>query len=170
MLGELIKDAATGIGGMKAAVELVKSLYELNATGDKLQGQDERQGLILALQKRLGNLMDEHIALHERLLKLQTIDKRKKRFLADRKNYVLKETYARSFAYVANKPVNDGDPAIHLCVECFENDKRSLLQLKKRDFGFDVVCCHACGGETQITNDITATIQSAGPRRDWSGW
>lgn len=127
---------------MTTAVIDIRDARVLNAQIGKINGALlDAQSCIFAVNQERSVLVERISALEKEIAEL-------KNWNADKQNYELREIRSGSpqaFAYAYKKLVDDVTPAHNLCANCYQNNKKSILQGETRVPGLDrVLVCHAC--------------------------
>ena len=103
----------------------------------------EAQQAVLQLQQALQTA-------HERTGELKATIKGLMDWSGEKKRYVLKELGPDALVYV-NKASKQGEEPPHaLCVHCYEDAKRSILQFAGNENGFRVLACPRCGNRVLL--------------------
>ena len=136
-------------GPLKAAGEMAQGLVEIRDTvkfGDaiiKLQAQimTAQQGA-LAAQEHEASMAEEIRSLKGRVDDLEAWDIEKQR-------YHLTKLPPGAFVYALEDEESGTEPLHYLCTNCFENQKKSILQSEGPDSGVEKFRCNTCGAEVQ---------------------
>lgn len=159
---EIIATIDTAIGAAKGAIDLVKSLRgmrgkqppELTAAFDKISSA---QQAILEAKQMVFALIEENAALKKRLGELERHD-------AERQHYQLQAIGPGAFAYVSQEAASDGKQVPWLCQSCFEEAKKSVLQLVERKFYHDAYQCPRCSTTLLVPNNLKPAILTSKSR------
>jgi hypothetical protein len=134
-LGLLRRDDRQAIlSAQEAALEFQEKLQATKRAVSVLQDEKER------LEKRVRELED-HLKQHETM--------------------TVKQVAYGATVYVTAVPAEQAGeggiaPLPWYCQPCFDEGKKAVLQLHKRDFGTDVFQCPRCQAQIQVPNDIRA--------------
>lgn len=174
-----ISTIATTVTASATAVDsiakLVKSVREILAPG-KLSDAD-----VQSLKAKVADLFDVAIAAKSAQLDLQQAvfalqaekDALKSKvaemeaFDAHVVDYELCTIAPNSFAYLKKGTPKKMGETPYLCVSCFDQRQKSLLQFVARDFHFDTLKCPKCGTTARIHNGNEPTIATSGSRPNW---
>ncbi|QMV26810.1 hypothetical protein GRI33_07700 [Brucella sp. BO3] len=163
---EIVKDGGGATDTVFKALKTAKEVFKKPQPLTKADIVPVENGLleamdqILQLKQMQLELIDALIALKQQQLSLDEERIRIKQFEADAKNYVLKEVSPHSRAYVPTAAVASGESPQYLCVSCFEQKQRSLLQFEERDFHFDTLQCPQCSGTIRVPNDVRMEVRT----------
>ncbi|MET3611762.1 hypothetical protein ABID16_000067 [Rhizobium aquaticum] len=154
----------------KAVKEAIKG--DKSGAGTDLAGVNQElsealEGMLLLKQTQL-KLLDMLIELKQEKLAFDQERAELDRFRAEAANYIMKEISPHSFAYVLKDGIKSEGASPYLCARCFQQGKKSLLQLKKRDFNIDTLECNACSTPVSVPNDIKGEVYVVPTRRQ--GW
>ena len=135
---------ATAMGGLKAAAKAVQGLHELrtkqevDAVRANLLGKlIDAQQAVLELQQSAGALRDENLALKEENRHLRA-------FEGERERYELKSLGPGATVYSPKEELHPDAPSHHLCAQCFEGAKRSILQHAGYEGSERILECPGC--------------------------
>ncbi len=135
---------ATAMGGLKAAAQTAQGLRELRTKqqveavrSDLLGKLIDAQQVVFELQQAVGALREENLALGEENRRLRDFD-------GQRERYELQALGANALVYSPKKHLQPDAPAHHLCVQCFESAKRSVLQHARYEGFQRILECPAC--------------------------
>lgn len=140
-IGSLIGLAGTGAAALKTGTEIAQNVQGIIA------GKNPD---LLALKQQISDLYDELIvakkaqmAQQEALVELQHNLKKSDAFQAQKSNYALTKTDLGGFVYTLKLDKAGGDPPHDLCVSCFDQEKKSVLQ----PVGRNKLGCPSCKAE-----------------------
>ena len=69
----------------------------------------------------------------------------------EKENYELKAVGGAGFAYVRRQAAETSEPTFWLCQPCFENAKKSVMQMKTHmELGYGVWACPVCDAEMRV--------------------
>lgn len=140
----------------------------VDAVRDDLNSARERVTLLitenLSMQQKIATLTEEN-------MKLNQAAERHKAFDVDAEKYELVSVGDHTTLYAPKASGNDGEPAHYLCVQCYGDRQKSILQMKHKDFGFDILACSRCKAEYRVQNNRTLQIETTSTNRDrWDGY
>ena len=124
---------------------------------------------LLATKNENMALAEKNDALQKRVRELENAIARKEKFEIEAQKYELKDVGRNAFAYALKPDTGSGEPPHYLCVNCYADDRKSILQRVKVDWGFDVLACPRCGAQVQVVNDVKAEIMTV-PRQTRAFW
>ena len=128
-----IAEIGGAIGGLKAAMEIVRGL---NSTANAIAINDAKIALQSAILEAQAGLLAAQEAQTANLRRIQELEQeivRLKDWSAERERYELVEIYRGAFAYMPKGGVESGKPAHWLCANCFDQGRKSFLQFKGQD-------------------------------------
>jgi len=136
--------AVAGLGSIKAALEITKTISDARNTSNLLSVKLELQGFLLEAQEAQAALVAEKRELEERIRQLEAWDGEKKR-------YQLEPVGQNGFAYVLKPDAAGSEPPHQICAHCYEHGRKSLLMGFTYNVGrAQVLRCHQCQSEIVI--------------------
>lgn len=132
-------DVFAGLSGLKAAVDIVKTLAEMSEEGARKRATAE-------LLEKLLTAYHEQFALLERIRDLETQLNAVEGWNTEKQRYELVEFRPGVLAYAVKEAMRNGEPAHHLCARCYSEGKKSFLQPFATSWERGHVC-KTCGGE-----------------------
>lgn len=148
-----IGQAAALLGSLKTAGEITAALISLrdaSVVEDKVR---ELNGVILAAQSSAFAAHLSQIELLDRVRTLEAEIARMKEWDAGKGTYQLKAVGTGAFAYASQPSMNGAEPPHWLCVKCYDNRNKSILQMKGRaasDRTANIWACPQCRSEIQV--------------------
>ena len=141
------------ISAISAALSSLTAAKDIGQAMIGLRDAAAFQGKLIEFQSKIIDAQNSAMAANdERTSLLQTISKLEKdvanlkAWEADKQRYELKDLGAGIFAFVLKEDAAPPEPPHKLCVDCYQNGKKSILQRETRFPGrADVLVCHACG-------------------------
>jgi hypothetical protein len=140
-IGAIIGMAGTGATALKTGTEFLQGAKELLSRKDPD---------LLALKQLISDVYDELIiakkaqmAQQDALMELQNQLKKSDAFQAEKARYTLTKTELGGFVYALKPGDNGGEPAHDLCVSCFQDEVKSVLQ----PVDFNTLGCPRCGSK-----------------------
>lgn len=147
-------DAASIIGavqGLKAASDLAGSAMKARDAAALQAKVAELYGVILAAQRDALSAQGEQSALLKRIDELEKQLAQREDWERQRERYELREVAPGSFAYALKESAASGEPQHMLCPNCYEHQRRSVLQatsgLSARRHR--IQRCPGCGAEVE---------------------
>lgn len=164
---EIITTIDAAVGTIKNAMDIVtvlrdarsKQPHELATAFDAIF---KAQQLVMETKQIALSLTDENLKLKKAMSDMES-------FEAEKQHYHLQAVGPGAFAYLKENESQVVKPVPWFCQACFDNRKKSVLQLAQRDFGHDTYKCHQCGATIMVPNDIERTIATA-PIRHRMEW
>ena len=146
MIPEIVSIASA----VKSVVEIAKGIKDLaegknipDVAAKSAQFLDtviDLQVKIIDLQETTTALKTENSELKKKTVQLEQIQH-------DLEEYRLVELATGVFVYSLDPAKSDGNPAHHLCANCYTQGNKAILQLTAEAIGGDFYLCHACGSE-----------------------
>jgi hypothetical protein len=157
----MIAEIKLGLEALSSATGLVKALStaateaQINDVKIGLQSSLlDMQSALAAAQNAQTSASDEIRGLKEEIMGLENWD-------AEKQRYQLDDIDAGAFAYTLKAGMENGEPPHWLCQPCFENRKKSVLQITGgggRAPGRPIQAewaCNVCGGTMSLYFQIT---------------
>lgn len=176
-------DYATIAGAVTASVGAVDSVTKLvGSVRDMLKAGKLSDADVKGLQEKVSNLFDvaltakaaqfdmqnavfglqsENDALKGKIAHMEAFD-------AQADDYELKAVSPNSFAYLKKGTPEQMGKTPYLCVPCFDERRKSVLQYSQPELSFDVVICPKCGTTVRVPVDRGPAVMTGPVRR--SGW
>ena len=139
-----IVEAGAALSSIKTAIEMVRGVHSLKT------GTDINLAII-SIQQTLLDAQSAALQDREKQMELlSTIAELSKRLDArnaleqDKGRYTLTEFPTGRFAYVLKPEAANGEPSHKLCTTCFNDGKKSILQVKQKHSGGESVICPTC--------------------------
>ncbi len=166
-----IGQATALLGSLKTAGEIGTALIGLRdarVVEDKVR---ELNGVILSAQQGALAAQLSQIELLDRVRTLEAEVARMKEWDRSKEAYHLKAVRTGAFAYVAKPSVNREEPPHWLCVKCYNDRHKSILQAKGRtkDNRSNVWACPSCASEIIVpwsVNPESLEAEQTAPNRD----
>lgn len=149
-----LSDVARNIAGItKRAVGIAdpEVVAELN-----VQAADLVQR-IFDLQERMSAMQQEKTTLVDRIAQLERENAELREFNTAAENYTLKELAPHAYAYTAKAASGAAEPAVHLCVHCFDRKQKSVLQFESYEPNTFLLRCPACKNAVHQTRGDPAS-------------
>lgn len=144
-----IVEVKAAYDGIKTAIDMARGVAALNTETDvKLAIVDILRQLLDAQQ---ATLVDRELMTQ---LRAENDDLRKQLaekddWAVDRSRYQLTQSALGAFTYDLKHCESASEPSHRLCTTCFENGKKSILHVKAKHSGGEIVSCHTC--KTDLT-------------------
>src|SRR5262249_29823864 len=133
MVGEVL----AGLGAIKSAFDITRSLKDMNDAAIRNAAVIELQQQILAAQQA-------QMALVERIGELEKQVERFETWKAEKKRYKLTDYGGGTFAYALTPEEAQGEPLHRICVHCYEDGHKAVLQFSHKSTGQDYFDCRRC--------------------------
>lgn len=139
-----LTEITSALGGIKAATDMVKGLYSLKNEADINQAVINIQRTLLEAQSLAMQDRERQMELLSRIDELERKIADIENKNSDRNRYKLTEFPTGRFAYVLDEENGNGEPVHKLCVKCWEDGQKSVLQVKYKHSGGESVYCPRC--------------------------
>jgi len=138
-----ISAIAGTVSALKGAMDITKAMIGLHDAQALQAKVIELNAKILEAQSSTFAANDERSALIQRLSELETEVARLKKWETEKQRYQLERLPPGAFAYALKKGMENGEPPHRLCANCYQRNKKSILQ--EIDDGYAE--CHECGSK-----------------------
>jgi len=136
----MVAEIYGGISAFKAMFDLAKTVKDINDTAIRQTASIELLEKILTAREAQAAALERIRELEEEIAKFETWD-------TEKENYELQAIARGATAYMLKPDARGSKPPHWLCAQCFENRKRSILQLAA-DFSVHwVYHCQGCGSK-----------------------
>lgn len=145
----VVAETMAGIGLFKSAIDMAKTLKELNDEAARASVAVDLTQKILAAQENQMALVQRVNNLEKELIRFETWESEKKR-------YHLHQVASGRFAYLLKRSEANGEPCHTLCANCYDQgDKRTLQSNGSRFTDEHALACPSCGLKIQIPPNET---------------
>lgn len=141
---------ASALTSLNAAKDIAQAMIGLRDAKAFQEKQIEFQKQLIAANNATLAAQEERVALLARIDALEKEVARHEERRLEKQNYELKEVEAGAFVYVLKESVRGAEPNPWLCVRCFENSKKSILQANRRDVSYEYHQCAECHAEVRV--------------------
>jgi hypothetical protein len=152
----MITEAGAAISGIKVAIDIAKGISALKSETEINQAIIDIQKILLDAQSAAFEDKQRIAAHSDEVQSLQTKLKQQDKWADEAKRYVLNESECGTYTYELKKEFANGETHHRLCVTCFENRKKSILQ------GIRLVDCHICNKRIRLSRDPPINRGTAG--------
>jgi hypothetical protein len=148
----MIAEIAGGLAALKSASELSKAIIDIRDATVLQSKAIELQRQILAAQESALAANERQTALLERIKELEEEVVGLKKWDADKSKYDLTNLGTGAFAYVPKPESDIAKPEHWLCVKCFDDGKRGVVQNQGRtpDKQRSIYTCPNCKNTFQV--------------------
>ena len=140
---------------IKAAADLAMGLSKLDKLADVQAKAVELQTLILGLQSEAFTAHAQQSAMIEKVRSLEAELARVKAWEETKQGYELHEPTPGAFVYASKAQSGRTEPPHWICTNCYENSRRSILQLIQQGNVHDRFECHLTAREPARRLDVT---------------
>lgn len=152
-------EISTIMTSLRSAKDILEAMSNLRDAATLQSKVVELQGKILDAQGAAFSAQDARTALVQRVGELESEVARLEAWEREKQRYDLTEIRPGVFAYAVKDGMRGPEPAHHVCARCYEDGKKSILQMERRAGAVDVMVCHRCGSELTVDG-----IRRDGPR------
>ena len=157
--------AVAGLGSIKTALDITKTLSDAHDTSNLLAVKLELQGLLLQAQETQATLIGQKRQLEERVRELEAWEREKEQ-------YELTALAHGVFAYCVNANALAKERSHKLCANCFARGKKSFLQsdgLPGEYGGTEHLKCFECSAVIGIPHEGRPFPSSYSDSGGWQG-
>lgn len=157
-------EVAAGIGAFKAMLDIAKTMKDLNDAALRNAAVIELQGQILTAQMEQSSLIQKVGELEAKVRGFETWEAEKQRYKLDKlPPGVLVRTLKPEAA--------DGEPAHHICENCYQNGRKSPLHQSPTNSGIYHLKCNGCGSDLRVGNySPSGPSRARGTDGGWMGY
>jgi hypothetical protein len=159
----MVGEALAGLSALKTAFDMAKGLKDID---DAVR----RNAAVIDLQEKILAAQQAQAALVEQVAEFEKEVSRLKAWDADKQRYELTEARPGMMTYTLKKGMENGEPAHHLCTNCYNDGVKSIMQTETRFPGrYPVLVCHRCGSDLYLEGGRLPQhegMKRRGPRRD----
>jgi predicted nucleic-acid-binding Zn-ribbon protein len=151
----------SAVGGLKAAGDIIKGLFDLSTNAKIVTKVTELQRLIYDAQGSALAAQGDQFTLIQRIAELEQEIVRLKAWGAERENYELNDIGGGASAYVLKPDVKPAQPPHWLCTHCYDNHKKALLQPQGHGDGERSFQCPECKASLNVPYSQTPKDHAA---------
>lgn len=134
----------SAMAGLKGAIDITSALVKTNNIVDVNAKAIELQQIIIKLQQDIFSAQDSQRVANEEILSLKKEISDLKKVNGNMERYKLCSPFTGSAVYGIPKGDASKEPAHYLCANCFQAGKKSVLNPKTNEKGFQDFVCPAC--------------------------
>jgi hypothetical protein len=143
-----------GIKALKSAMDVAKEIKGLNDTAAIHAKIIEMQNLIMEAQASAIDAREDHAAQVKRVRDLEEEMARMKAWEAEKQRYELKAPWLGATLYALKPAMYDGEPPHWLCVNCYNQGKKRVLQICQHTPAKNIWACPDCDGRIIVSSGI----------------
>jgi hypothetical protein len=128
---KIASDIATALVGIRDSAKLQEKTIELREA--IIAAQDSA----LAARQNQSSLLEEVSKLKEQLARIED-------WKAERDRYELMQFPTGSFAYRLKDQAEPVEPTHHICANCYNDGKKSILHVRTHSDGYQRMTCQRC--------------------------
>lgn len=147
----MVAEVFAGVGALKSAFDLAKGLKEIDDASRRNAAVIDLQEKILTAQSAQSSMLDRISELEKKVESFERWEREKER-------YALRDVSGRGeFAYVLKASMQAGEPSHAICVNCYQESKKAVLQFSGKGFEAEKYWrCPVCENVTTTFGPITA--------------
>ncbi len=134
----------SAMAGLKGAIDITTALVKANNIVDVNAKAIELQQIIIKLQQDIFSAQDSQRTANEEIQSLKKEMSDLKSVGRDLTRYKLCSPFTGSAVYGISKDDESKEPAHYLCTSCFQTGKKSILNPKANERGFQDFVCPTC--------------------------
>ena len=163
----MISEASAAIGSIKAAMDIAKGAAGLKSEVEINLAVIDIQRALLDAQSAAFEDRERQISQQRRVAELEDQLVRVHQWAEEKARYKLTETPSGALVYSLKPECANGDPDHRLCVKCFNEDRKSVLQVKTRHSGGERVQCQHCN-DLMLLSPFPKTRVDMDHGSDWA--
>lgn len=140
----MIGEASAAISSIKAALDIAKGVSSLKTATDVNLAVIDIQRALLDAQLAAFEDRERHAVQQQRIAELEAKLSQIDQWEAEKARYVLTETPTGKLVYALKPDCANGEPDHRICVKCFNENRKSVLQVTARHSGGEAVICENC--------------------------
>jgi hypothetical protein len=157
MVGEVL----AGLSGLKTAFDIAKGLKDISDATARNAAVIELQEKILSAHAAQSDLIERIRELEKEVASLKTWETEKER-------YSLTDFGVGTFAYLLKEEKAAGEPPHRICANCYQHNRKSILQFNHHAQGQDWYDCHGCDKQQAFGRYIPFSRDSGDEGSSWS--
>jgi rubrerythrin len=154
-----VAEIAAAVTGIRSALDITKAMVGLRDAEAFRAKSIELQGVVLEALDKAIEARESYSTQSDRVRALEAEVASLKAWDADKQRYELEEVSHGAMAYVLKKETQGTEPIHWLCASCYNNGKKSILQLGREKMdpagripGWD---CPSCKATIFVRYDIS---------------
>lgn len=163
----MIVEAGAALGSIKTALDMLKGVRALKSETDINLAVIEIQRILLEAQAAAIDDRERQMGLLDRIAKLEAKQAAREEWKDEMRRYRLTEISDGRFAYVLVEEMANDEPSHKLCVKCFNEGRKSILQTLNKHSGGESVWCQHCKEKTILAPFQNQHAQTVRNRRPW---
>lgn len=165
----MISEASAAISSIKAAIDIAKGAAGVKTATEINLAIIDIQRALLDAQSAAFDDHERQTELQRRIKELETQLAQVHNWEAEKGRYQLTETITGTLVYALKPECANGDPNHRLCVKCFNEDRKSVLQVVNRHSGGEIVQCPHCKVKLTVSPFPDVTNVSFSNGQSWLG-
>ena len=134
------------LGSLKSAVDISKSMLQLKAKTDIQASVIELNSKLIEAQQGMFALNEQYTEALNKIRDLQSEIEKFNKWEEEKVRYTLISPWPRHpvLVYHLRKSHSNGENPHWLCPNCYQNNRKSILNTDKKKGEFVNLCCPAC--------------------------
>lgn len=136
----MVAEVITGLGAFKTMLDIAKSMKNMDDAVKRNTAVFDLGEQIIATQARYTAAVEQIRELKEKLAQFETWEREKQR-------YELTEVATGVFSLLLKPSMRSGQPPHCICAQCYEDRRKSILQITRNIYGSVTLTCPRCKSE-----------------------
>jgi hypothetical protein len=140
---------STAYSSLMSAYEILNGLLKLELGADVRGRIVELQEIILSAQLDTLSARTAQTELSEQVRTLEEEMARAKAWEAEKQRYSLTQLPSNGFVYTLKNEERGTEPAHDICIHCYQQGRKAILQSRGTAYGIETLACSSCGAQTE---------------------
>ena len=163
----MITEASAAISSIKAAIDIAKGAAGLKSEAELNLAVIEIQRALLEAQAAAFDDRERQAALQRRVVELETNLAQVHLWEEEKARYKLTECATGALVYALKPESANDDPDHRICVKCFDEDRKTVLQVVRRFGGGERVECPHCKVKMDLNPFPPPNVNNVRPISSW---
>lgn len=146
----MLAEITAGYQATKATIDIARGIHALKSEAEVNSAVIEIQRLTIDAQHSLMAAQERHTAMSAQIGDLEKEVARLKIWSTERDKYALRAVDTHGFAYMRKEGFEEGEPPHWLCVQCFDDGSKSVLQKQSENGPHATHRCNRCSSTITI--------------------
>jgi antitoxin component of MazEF toxin-antitoxin module len=153
---------AAAAGSLRTAGEIVKAMVNLKIGAEVQSKVIELQSVIMSAQGDALAAQSEQFTLLQTIRDLEAEMAHAKAWDAEKERYKLDECPTGVLVYTLKEEAAGGEPMHRICPNCYQEARKSILQVHIKHSGGEILKCHPCDKQFKLSNFPEREIRTSG--------
>jgi hypothetical protein len=144
---EIAATIAEILTSLKTGGDILKTIAGLRDTKAIRAEVDNLREVQFRVSSGVATIHQEYLAMAESNRVMREELEQRGRWAVEKQRYELYRFAAGIYVWAIKPAAQGADPFHALCAQCFEQDRKSILQVRDRPFGMASAICLACKSE-----------------------